>query len=76
MNPNLTVYSMADEIARGQLDAKAARGHLAAEAAAGHARRRTLRWRIGAALVRAGVLIHGSTKDIGATRPVTAQEVG
>jgi hypothetical protein len=68
---------MADEIARGQLDAKAARGHLVAGAIArrpARSRFRSLRWTAGAAFVRVGTLIHGSAKEIGTTRPVNSRE--
>jgi hypothetical protein len=73
MNPNLTVYSMAETIGSGLLDAKAARGQLAAEVAARRPARslvRSLCWTAGAALVRAGALLQGPAATAGAW-PVT-----
>lgn len=77
MNPNLTVYAMAEAIERELLDARAVRAHLATEAAARRPARsplRSLRWTAGAALVRAGALLQGSAKDIGTLRPVASKE--
>jgi hypothetical protein len=82
VNPNLTVYAMAEAIEREQLDARAARAHLAAEAAApkasvsrpAHSLFRRLRWTTGATLLRAGALLQGSAKDIGTLRPVASEE--
>ena len=82
MNPNLTANTMADEIARGQLDAKAARGHLVAEAVApkpsvscpARSRRRRQHSTAGAVFFQVGTFIHGSANDIRATRPVTPEE--
>ena len=77
MNPNLTVYSMADMIAREQLDAKAARGQLAEEAAARGSDRSLVRRlvpTVRAALVRTGSFLQGSAKHSGAIRPVASKE--
>ena len=68
MNPNLTVYYMAEQTSRGCLDGGAARTWLANELAAtgshatGHARLQAV---LGAALVRVGERLQGSARLTG-----------
>ena len=62
MNANLTVYAWAEQTNRQQLSARAERGWLAEEAAARRPRGSygaTLRWAMGALLIRIGTRLHG-----------------
>jgi hypothetical protein len=79
MNPNLTIYAMAESIEREHREANAARGHLVAGATDHRPVRRPLQ-ALGRsatrALHRAGTLLRGPVTTAGVHRPVACEETG